>query len=188
MGIAANRASLKHLYAPSIGLLLLGTLIVLIADFKIPYFGPLELWSLPLGIFLGAISYSIVFLVITGPYKEQFQPDIDKLLNLSKTFRLRDVVILSALAGFGEELIFRVIIQGALSSMTIEVIALLATALIFALLHAVSIYYFLATLVIGIVFGVAYSVTDSFLLVAVWHTSYDLLALGLMRFKPHLFY
>ena len=179
--------NLKTLYSGGIAILFLGLLIHSFNENELSYFGSLGLWAIPFGLVFGVLNYLVLFKILMGFGKERFRPDIQKLLEISKIFETKDVILISLLAGFGEELLFRVAIQGTLTDWIGIPIAVVVTALIFALLHAASIYYFAATLVIGFAFGMAYAFADSFLFVAIWHAIYDILAIGLMRFKPKLF-
>jgi membrane protease YdiL (CAAX protease family) len=85
--------------------------------------------------------------------------------------------LVALLAGVGEELLFRGVIQTILSQWITPVAGLLITSLLFALAHALSNLYFALALIIGFCFGsLVYQYND---LVApmVAHSLYDFVAL-----------
>jgi membrane protease YdiL (CAAX protease family) len=85
--------------------------------------------------------------------------------------------LVALLAGVGEELLFRGVIQTLLGQWTTPVAGLLITSILFALAHALSKLYFLLALIIGLCFGwLVYRYND---LVApmLAHSMYDFVAL-----------
>jgi membrane protease YdiL (CAAX protease family) len=85
--------------------------------------------------------------------------------------------LVALLAGVGEELLFRGVIQTLLGQWTTPVAGLLITSILFALAHALSKLYFLLALIIGLCFGwLVYRYND---LVAPMfaHSLYDFVAL-----------
>lgn len=94
---------------------------------------------------------------------------------------------LAVLAGVGEELLFRGVIQGWVSEYLGRVVGILAGGVIFGLAHALSRAYFTVAAALGMVFGVAYAITDSIQLVMVWHAVYDLVVIFILRRYPQLF-
>eukprot|EP00547_Thalassionema_nitzschioides_P004013 CAMPEP_0194206588 /NCGR_PEP_ID=MMETSP0156-20130528/5572_1 /TAXON_ID=33649 /ORGANISM="Thalassionema nitzschioides, Strain L26-B" /LENGTH=158 /DNA_ID=CAMNT_0038933143 /DNA_START=470 /DNA_END=946 /DNA_ORIENTATION=- len=80
-------------------------------------------------------------------------------------------------AGFGEEMIFRGILQYELESRTSQAFSLGSSALIFGLLHAVTpAYAFLATLA-GVYFGWIYQAAGNLAVPIATHALYDVGAL-----------
>lgn len=55
------------------------------------------------------------------------------------------------------------------------------------MVHYLSFTYFLLATGLGVVLGVAYALTDSLLLVMVWHGVYDMIALYCLRRFPEWF-
>lgn len=93
------------------------------------------------------------------------------------------LVLLSLLAGIGEELLFRGAIQGWLMAHTDPVTAVLAASVLFGLVHYVSFTYFLVATGLGLILGAAYVLSESLTLVMIWHALYDMIALYcLLRF------
>ena len=88
------------------------------------------------------------------------------------------LVALAVFAGVGEELLFRGAIQGWLAQHTHDAVAIVAASVLFGMVHYLSFTYFLLATGLGVVLGVAYALTDSLLLVMVWHGVYDMIALS----------
>lgn len=94
---------------------------------------------------------------------------------------------LAALAGTGEELLFRAVIQGGLADAGYLVAGILVGAVVFGLVHFLSWAYFAMATLLGFVLGVAYWHSGSLLLVMVWHGVYDLVAIFMLRQYPQAF-
>ena len=88
-----------------------------------------------------------------------------------------DIVLLSAVAGFAEELFFRGLLQSFLG--------VTGAAIVFGLLHALTPAYFVMATAIGLYFGYLYEATGNLLLPMVSHAAYDVFALYLLQ--RHLF-
>lgn len=92
------------------------------------------------------------------------------------------LVLLAALAGVGEEWLFRGVIQGGLSTLLSPNVALVIAALLFGLAHAVSVAYFLAATVAGLYLGLLYQWSGNLLLPILVHSLYDyVICLYLLR-------
>lgn len=96
------------------------------------------------------------------------------------------IACVALLAGVGEELLFRIALQSWLANHVAIYLAIFAPALVFGLLHFLSWSYFIAATVMGLLFGIVYHLTQSAMLVIVWHAVYDLIALGVMIKYPQL--
>lgn len=94
---------------------------------------------------------------------------------------------LAALAGLGEELLFRAVIQGWLAEQTNAYVGVAVGAVLFGLAHWLSVTYFLVATMLGMLLGTVYAVSESILLAIVWHGVYDLTALVFLRQFPQLF-
>ena len=92
----------------------------------------------------------------------------------------------AALAGVGEELLFRGFLQTWLSNHFAITLAILVASIIFGLLHYLSHAYFISVTLMSVAFGVGYYVTDSLLMVMVWHGVYDFVALIVLVKYPEL--
>lgn len=83
------------------------------------------------------------------------------------------VALLALLAGFGEEMLVRGVLQGWLTEHMPVLWAILIAAVFFGLAHYLSGFYFLFATLIGIYLGVVYHLTGSLLVVSVAHALYD---------------
>jgi membrane protease YdiL (CAAX protease family) len=90
---------------------------------------------------------------------------------------LAQFALVALLAGVGEELLFRGVIQSVLSRWTTPIAGLLITSTLFALAHALSKLYFLLALVIGFGFGWLVFRYNDLVAPMVAHTLYDFVAL-----------
>lgn len=96
-----------------------------------------------------------------------------------------EFALLAALAGVGEELLFRVWLQSLFDTWLPASVAIALSALIFAALHGLSVTYFAVTMVMGLALGAVYHTTQSVVLVATWHGVYDFIALIVLARRPH---
>lgn len=83
------------------------------------------------------------------------------------------VLLISLLAGFGEELLFRGVLQGWLSELAGPWTGVLVAAVVFGLLHFLSWTYFLFAVGFGLYLGVIYELTGNLLVVCLIHALYD---------------
>jgi uncharacterized protein len=99
--------------------------------------------------------------------------------------RWTDFAVISLLAGFGEELLFRGLLQAGVSRSISPTAGLLAASLAFGLAHPISISYAVLVTLFGLYLGGVWLATDNLLVAIVAHAVYDFLALVyLMRRKP----
>ena len=87
---------------------------------------------------------------------------------------LVELVIISLLAGFGEEFLFRGIIQAK--------VGIVAASVIFGLFHAVSPAYMIAATIMGFYLGAAYQMSGGLLVPVQIHFVYDLAALVYIKY------
>ena len=93
---------------------------------------------------------------------------------------------ISILAGFGEEILFRGVIQHALTGVTGWAMALVVTSLLFGVAHIVTVSYFWYASVFGAAAGGLLLITGNLLAPIVTHVIYDFLALVyLVRRSKH---
>jgi len=97
------------------------------------------------------------------------------------------LAIIAALAGIGEELFFRGLIQLGLSAgLGLDVwLAILIASLIFGLAHAATLTYFLLAFIISIYFGFLFDYTGNLFVPIAIHALYDLFVFLYIRFTPH---
>jgi membrane protease YdiL (CAAX protease family) len=171
----------------ALGLMLLG---MFIAIFYQPWswFGGLGWLALPLGAVLGGGVYLLMFSVSASPLLRvnSIQSLLSMLHNLFKNFTWTQIIIVSLLAGVGEEILIRGGLQSILISLTSPIVGMLLASLIFGAMHFISKIYVLITFIIGFVFALAFYLTDSMLLVMVAHTVYDIFAFAMIVKFPHM--
>lgn len=107
---------------------------------------------------------------------------LDELvIPLFRTCNLADLALISALAGLGEEMLFRGVIQRVLADLGGESIGpwlgLVAASLLFGLAHAITRAYVGMSAIIGAYLGLLWMATENLLVPIVAHALYDFLAL-----------
>jgi hypothetical protein len=95
------------------------------------------------------------------------------------------IVLLSLLAGIGEEVLFRGVIQAGLAEWLPAWLAVGIVALLFGVAHWVTMSYAVFATLIGVYLGILFLVTGNLLAPVVTHALYDVVALTvLVRLKP----
>lgn len=93
---------------------------------------------------------------------------------------------LSLIAGVCEEVLFRSVIQGALTPHVGAATAIVVASCLFAIAHTVTLTYAFITMLVGFYLGLIWWVTDNLLVPIVAHFAYDAVALTyLLRAPPH---
>ena len=131
---------------------------------------------------MGAALPMLVFLALTirwpfGPLrriKAFFDRELAPLLG---GCNWSDFLLISVAAGVGEELLFRGLIQGALTRSFGQITGVAAAAILFGLLHPVSLAYVVVATLLGAYLGVVWIMTGNLLSVMVAHGLYDFIAL-----------
>jgi len=179
-GISSNAALL---FQGGIGVI--GLLAILIFGIPVLLVGP-GLWpSLFYGAVGAAATYGMLLLLtrVPGLFPENLERQMQGLYDFATGYSPAVLVLLSLLAGIGEELLFRGAIQGWLMTHTDPMTAVLAASVLFGLVHYVSFTYFLVATGLGLILGAAYVLSESLALVMIWHALYDMIALYcLLRF------
>jgi hypothetical protein len=93
---------------------------------------------------------------------------------------LLELAAISALAGLGEEFLFRGLIQGLAIRWLGVVGGLLVASALFGLAHLISVTYALLAALLGLYFGLLLLATGNLLVPAIAHGLYDLIALVLI--------
>lgn len=137
----------------------------------------------------GVITYGVLLLLSLTDLlsSDTLQKHLRDLHRFVRSQSWPVLIGLAILAGVGEELLFRGVIQGWVSEYLGNIVGILAGGVIFGLAHALSRAYFTVATALGVVFGVAYAITDSIQLVMVWHGVYDLVVIFILRCYPQLF-
>jgi hypothetical protein len=86
--------------------------------------------------------------------------------------------VVSLLAGIGEELMFRGLVQDLIASVWGPWAGLLLASLLFGLAHPISVTYAMIAAVMGLYLGCLYVISDNLLVPIITHALYDFLALA----------
>lgn len=113
--------------------------------------------------------------------KENLRKNVEKV-----SFSWPQIITLSIFAGIAEELLFRGAIQTWVASHANIYIGVLLASVLFGLGHFSSITYFLLTVVIGVLMGAAYHLSQSIEFVIVWHIVADIVGLSIAVKYPEL--
>lgn len=167
------------------GIGVIGLLAILIFGIPVLLVGP-GLWpSLLFGALGATLTYAALLLLtrVPGLFPENLERQMQGLYDFASGYSPIVLVLLSLLAGVGEELLFRGAIQGWLMAHTDPLTAVLAASVLFGLVHYISFTYFLVATGLGLILGTAYLLSESLALVMIWHALYDMIALFcLLRF------
>ncbi|MEN0035576.1 MAG: CPBP family intramembrane glutamic endopeptidase [Cellvibrio sp.] len=183
-----NKLSFAYVLVSQFCIVFIGCLIVIAAELPWRWWHSSPVVDLSLGIFAAVVTYALMYFVYLygGRVAEQLTIDVKKMGRHFIGYSWGKLVIISILAGVGEELLFRVGLQAWFATHVNIYLAILIPALIFGLLHFISFVYFVVATLMGIVFGVAYHFSDSLVLVMLWHGAYDLIALAVLVKYPHI--
>ncbi|WP_372998821.1 CPBP family intramembrane glutamic endopeptidase [Marinobacter sp.] len=179
-GISSNAALL---FQGGIGVV--GLLAILVFGIPVLLLGSGFWPSLLYGAIGAVATYGLLLLLtrVPGLFPENLERQMQGLYDFATGYSPAVLVLLSLLAGVGEELLFRGAIQGWLMAHTDPVTAVLAASVLFGLVHYVSFTYFLVAAGLGLILGAAYVLSESLALVMIWHALYDMIALYcLLRF------
>lgn len=178
----------SQLFKLSIILVLVALLLTYDHDYSWSWFGVLGGYAIPLAMLMAFFAFYIPVVLISHCWLKlaSFYQLMHQLHELAKELSWSQIVILSACAGLGEELLFRGFAQSWLSLHIGVSMAILVSSLIFALLHALTLYYFLFAFLISIIFGILLNLSQSMLLIVLFHAIYDVIALGVIAKRPDL--
>jgi membrane protease YdiL (CAAX protease family) len=97
-----------------------------------------------------------------------------------------DLAIISLLAGAGEELLFRGVLQGTLTTWFNPLIGIAGASLLFGLMHPITPAYIVLAGGLGVYLGWLTELNGNLLIVIVAHALYDLLALLYLVRRPRM--
>ncbi len=136
-------------------------------------------------VFLAVVATAplIAALAVSARVGAAWFEDVGALVRplIESVFRGRGVtavVVVSALAGIGEELLFRGVIQAGMAASFGAWPGLLVASVLFGLMHALSRAYFVLATLMGLYLGALYQATDNLLLPVLVHGLYDAIAIG----------
>ena len=110
-----------------------------------------------------------------SPFREMIRKIKTTLGRHFKKMTPLQIIVLSCAAGFGEEILFR----GILQPMT----DIFFASLIFGMLHSVNLHYFFIATLMGYYFGHVYETTGTLMIPILLHSIYDIVALFLLKRK-----
>ena len=140
-------------------------------------------WSWPALFWSLVATVPLAAMLVVFPFiRSQWARDIRRLIEeflvpLFLRAPAGSVVLVSILAGVGEELLFRGVIQDGLTEPLGVVFALVAAAVLFGLAHAVSLAYFVIATLMGLYLGWIYLQTGNLLIPIIVHALYDWIAI-----------
>ncbi len=125
----------------------------------------------PFILFMFTISEKARNLPVLGPLRETVLVQVREFFINTK---LVDLVLISLVAGFAEEMLFRGVLQAKYG--------IIAASAVFGLLHCVSSAYFIAAAIMGFYIGIFFIVSGNLLVPIQMHFIYDLAALVYIRY------
>ena len=126
---------------------------------------------LPIAFFLYAMSRHAEKIASLRSLRNRVRTDIKAIFSNTG---LPDLVLISLMAGFSEEMLFRGVIQ--------TEFGIFIASIVFGLMHAISAAYVIVTIVMGIYIGAFYYYSGSLLVPVQIHFIYDLAALMYLRY------
>ena len=183
-----NKISFAYVLLSQLSIVFIGVVIVAAADLPFNFWFSSPVVDLLFGAVAAIITYVLMYFVYLhgGKVAAQLTVDVKKMGHHFAGYSWGKLIVISMLAGVGEELLFRVAAQAWLAEHVNIYLAILVPALIFGLLHFISFTYFVVATLIGLVFGLAYHLSESVVLIMVWHAVYDLIALAVLVKYPYL--
>lgn len=125
----------------------------------------------PFAFFLFSLSLKAEKIPLIGPLREKVLFELKAIFD---NMRMMDLLIISLLAGIGEELIFRGIVQ--------VKFGLVIASIVFGLMHSISLAYVVVTIIMGFYIGVLYQASGNLLVPIQLHFVYDFAALVYLRY------
>jgi len=112
-----------------------------------------------------------------GPLARIKQLTFEFIIPLFAPCTLFDLALISVLAGFGEEMLFRGVLQGLFTGWLGVWPGLLAASVMFGLAHLITPTYAVLATLMGAYLGFCYHASDNLLVVIAAHALYDFLVL-----------
>lgn len=187
MRLSLTPLSFRQVLPSACGILVLGAVLSLFQN-SWQWFGDLGWPIIPIGVLLGVAFYLIGFFAsCTRWTRTSSMNELLATLNqLFQNFTWSQIIVISLLAGIGEEWLIRAVLQSFLVESFGAIIGIIAASLIFGLLHFMTKTYVLLTFLLGSLFGVAFYLTNSLLLVMIAHAVYDIFAFAMIVKFPHV--
>jgi uncharacterized protein len=147
---------------------------------QIPRWGAALAWAVARGLAVTVPMLAVFWWLMQWdrPALRQLREQVQWLIGeMFPDARLGQLALVALLAGVGEELLFRGVIQSILIDWTNPIAGLLLSGLAFGAAHALSKLYFLLATLIGIVFGWLVLEYNDLVAPMVAHSVYDFVAL-----------
>gem|GEM_PF-464966 len=160
-------------------------LLALVCGYATNVWPAAKLWPVSLGtVLLGVASAIPPLLIMLSVRRVQWPPLRDltelvdeRLVPLFRGLSIWELALLSFAAGWGEELLFRGLVQGEVTDRTNIFLGILIASLIFGLVHFLSPAYFVMAFCVSIYFGWLYWQFSSLWVPILGHAVYDFLML-----------
>jgi membrane protease YdiL (CAAX protease family) len=169
-----------------IGLLLAGLFGVSLREL-VPEAGEPLAWALARGVAVTVPMVAVFFLLVHLPWRSlrQLRHQVESLIDeMFPTASIPQLALVAVLAGIGEELLFRGVLQTLLVNWTTPAMGLVVAGLLFGLAHALSKLYFVLATLIGVSFGWMVLHYHDLVAPMVAHSLYDFVALSYLARRP----
>lgn len=178
----------KEFLGLSVALTLFAALMAWVVDGDWTWWGNLGHRSVLLGSVIAMLLFVLPVYLVSHKWLrlETFYELTQRLHMMARHFSWPQIMVISMLAGIGEELLFRGALQTWLHSVIGPLTAIVLSSLVFGLLHALTWYYFIFTLLLSLVLGSIFYHTQNMILLVTIHAVYDIIALGVIAKAPHL--
>jgi len=151
-------------------------------------------WTFPDALWGAAAGFPMLVLLLASvrlrmwPFSDVLRVVDELVVPLFRSFRVVDLAVISALAGWGEEMLFRGVIQEAVAGWVDGPsgtwVGLAAAALLFGLAHPITPSYILLAGLMGLYLGWLWIASGNLLVPVMAHAVYDFLALVyLVKFR-----
>lgn len=111
------------------------------------------------------------------PVKDLFSLSREHITRLFSDASLLDLALVAGVAGLGEEVLFRGVIQTVLATYFGPLAGVLIAAVLFGLVHSLSLAYVIGATLIGIYLGCLLLISDNLLVPIITHGLYDFIVL-----------
>ena len=178
----------KQLLVPSMIMLLGAAVLLLVSGYTLSWFGSLDLSTILTSMVVVVVTYAFIYWLTSHAWlnTHEMRQLNTQLVALFKDLTWPQIIALSICAGVGEELLFRGLLQTWLVAKLNPLWGILGASVVFGLMHYLNSIYIFLTFVLGCLFGVAYYLTDSLLLIMIAHAVYDIIAFGVIVKYSHL--
>ena len=125
----------------------------------------------PFLFFMFSVSDKAGKLPLIGPLRLKVITEIKEIFD---NMNLAELVVISLLAGIGEEMLFRGVLQ--------THFGIIIASIVFGLMHSVSVAYVIVTIIMGLYIGIIFESGGSLLVPMQLHFIYDLAALVYLKY------